>query len=75
MLLGIFKRGGKLTRQSCKKAACGQTVLLPLLRLNSTFTPQTEAYTIKEWLHLDPVMSERFVAVRHNYNTQQLQNK
>lgn len=71
----IFKREEKLSRQHCKKAACRQTVLLSLLLFNVAFTPQTDAYTVKEWLYLDLVMPERFVAVRHNYNTQQLQNK
>lgn len=49
--------------------------MLSLLQLNIVFTPQSEAYTIKEWLCLDSVMSERFVAVRHSYTTQQLQNE
>lgn len=75
MFVDIFKRGRELTRQSCRRAACRQTALLVLLELSIAFTPQTEACTIKDELHLDSVMSERFVSVRHNYNTQQLQNK
>lgn len=75
MFVDSFKRAGVLTRQSCERAACRQTVLLALLELSIAFTPQTEACSIKDELHLDSVMPERFVSVRHNYNTQQVQDK